>query len=177
MPNFELGVRNTNQRRVPRGHVSIRNPLQAPKERSCGISITSPSSGSAKRDRLSSSISDGMCKSPFGELILGGAYLPTAALLRSLQWVSDGRSRSAEPAAHTQSARVRGCEATNDLLYVGAGLRRDAIASYVCLGYLCVALFITSAISPAQRLSLNVRSAICLPFSPMRRASSGCVAM
>ena len=25
------------QRRVPRGHVSIRNPLQAPKERSCGI--------------------------------------------------------------------------------------------------------------------------------------------
>ena len=30
--------------RVPRGHVSVRNPLQAPKERSCGISITlSPS--------------------------------------------------------------------------------------------------------------------------------------
>ena len=24
--------------RVPRGHVSVRNPLQAPKERSCGIS-------------------------------------------------------------------------------------------------------------------------------------------
>ena len=32
------------------------------------------------------------------------AHVPTAALLRSLQWVSDGRSRSAEPAAHTQSA-------------------------------------------------------------------------
>ena len=28
---------NANQLRVPRGHVSIRNPLQAPKERSCGI--------------------------------------------------------------------------------------------------------------------------------------------
>ena len=81
-------IADANQRRVPRGHVSIRNPLQAPKERSCGISITSPSPGSAKRDRLSSSISDRMCKSPFGELILGGAYLPTAALLRSLQWVS-----------------------------------------------------------------------------------------
>ena len=39
-------------RRVPRGHVSFRNPLQAPKERSCGIGITSPSLGSAKRDRL-----------------------------------------------------------------------------------------------------------------------------
>ena len=63
------------------------------------------------------------------------------------------------------------------MLYVGAWLRRDAIASYVCLGCLCVTLFITSAISLAQRLSLNVRSAICLPFSPMRRASSGCVAM
>ena len=61
-----------NQRRVPRGHVSIRNPLQAPKERSCGISITSPSLGSAKRDRLSSSTSQGMCQSPFGELYLDG---------------------------------------------------------------------------------------------------------
>ena len=49
--------RNTYRRRVPRGHVSIRNPLQAPKERSCVISITSPSLGSAKRDRLSSSTS------------------------------------------------------------------------------------------------------------------------
>ena len=64
MPNFELGVRNTNQRRVPRGHVSIRNPLQAPKERSCGTSITSPSLGSAKRDRLSSSTSYGMRQPP-----------------------------------------------------------------------------------------------------------------
>ena len=46
------------------GHVSIRNPLQAPKERSCGTSITSPSLGSAKRDRLSSSTSYGMRQSP-----------------------------------------------------------------------------------------------------------------
>ena len=50
------------------GHVSIRNPLQAPKERSCGISIPSPSLGSAKRDRPSSSTSYGMRQSPFGEL-------------------------------------------------------------------------------------------------------------
>ena len=41
----------TLSRRVPMGHVSIRNPLQAPKERSCGISITSLSLGSAKRDQ------------------------------------------------------------------------------------------------------------------------------
>ena len=41
--------RNANQLRVPRGHVFIRNPLQAPKERSCGITST-PSLGSAKRD-------------------------------------------------------------------------------------------------------------------------------
>ena len=32
------------------------------------------------------------------------AHVPTAALLRSLQWVSLYRSRSAEPAAHTRSA-------------------------------------------------------------------------
>ena len=36
-------IRNFVQRRVLKGHVSIRNPLQAPKERSCGISIISPS--------------------------------------------------------------------------------------------------------------------------------------
>ena len=51
-------------RRVPRGHVSIRNPLQAPKERSCGISIISLSLGSAKRDLLSSSISYEMLSVP-----------------------------------------------------------------------------------------------------------------
>ena len=56
--------RTASQRRVPRGHVSFRNPLQAPKERSCWIGITSPSLGSAKRDRLSSSTSYGMRQSP-----------------------------------------------------------------------------------------------------------------
>ena len=46
-----------------------------------------------------------MRQSPFGELYgVEVAHVPTAALLRSLQWVSDGRSRFAEPAAHTQSA-------------------------------------------------------------------------
>ena len=50
--------------RVPRGHVYIRNPLQAAKQRSCGISIPSPPLGSAKRDRLSSSTSYGMRQSP-----------------------------------------------------------------------------------------------------------------
>gem|GEM_PF-1506455 len=69
-----------NQRRVPMGHVSVRNPLQAPKERSCGTSITSPSLGSAKRDRLSSSTSYGMCQSPFGELYLGGGIARTPQL-------------------------------------------------------------------------------------------------
>ena len=60
------------QRRVLKGHVSIRNTLQAPKERSCGIIIPSPSLGSAKRDRLSSSTPYGMRQSPFEELYLGG---------------------------------------------------------------------------------------------------------
>ena len=36
--------------RVPRGHVSVRNPLQAPKERSCGISRLSPFLGPAPRN-------------------------------------------------------------------------------------------------------------------------------
>ena len=69
-----------NQRRVPMGHVFIRNTLQAPKERSCGTSITSPSLGSAKRDRLSSSTLYGMCQSPFGELYLGGGIARTPQL-------------------------------------------------------------------------------------------------
>ena len=67
----------TSQRSVPRGHVSIRNPLQALKERSCGISITSSSLGSAKRDLLSSSTSYGMRQSIFGELYIGGGILCT----------------------------------------------------------------------------------------------------
>ena len=40
------------------------------------------------------------------------SHVPTAALLRSLQWVSWYRSRSAGPAAHTQLACVRGRVAT-----------------------------------------------------------------
>ena len=112
-----------NQRRVPRGHVSIRNPLQAPKERSCGISILSPSLGSAKRDRLSSSTSQGMCQSPFGELYgMEVSHVPTAALLRSLQWVYDIGPASRNPQL-----------ILNLLASVGAWLRRDAIASQITL--------------------------------------------
>ena len=92
----------TSQRSVPRGHVSIRNPLQAPKERSFGISITSSSLGSAKRDLLSSSTSYGMRQSIFGELYIGGGILCT----HSSYSIS--------------------------LLSKAAWLRRDAIASYVC---------------------------------------------
>ena len=90
--------------------------------------VRSPSLGSARRDRLSSSTSYGMRQSPFGELYgVEVLQVPTAALLRSLQWVSLYRSRSAEPAAHTQSAAS-----------VGAWLRRDAIASYVCSVSSCI---------------------------------------
>ena len=39
-----------------------------------------------------------------GTIGVGYYIVPTAALLRSLQWVSLYRSRSAEPAAYTQSA-------------------------------------------------------------------------
>ena len=62
----------------------------------------SPSLGSAKRDRLFFSTSYGERQSPFGELHgVEVSHVPTAALLRSLQWVSRYRSRSAEPAAST----------------------------------------------------------------------------
>ena len=46
---------------------------------------------------------------------------PTAALLRSLQWVSD---RYVSP---------RDTALIDVLLWKAAGLRRDAIASYVCI--------------------------------------------
>ena len=49
----------------------------------------SPSLGSAKRDRLFFSTSYGKRQSPFGELYgVEVSHVPTAALLRSLQWVS-----------------------------------------------------------------------------------------
>ena len=72
-------------------------------------------------------------------------HVPTAALLRSLQWVSWYRSRSAElaavirnlvPSAHTQSARVRGCVVTNVLLSVGVWLPMSCcpwVRGYQCL--------------------------------------------
>ena len=72
----------------------------------------SPSLGSAKRDRLSST-SYGMRQSPFGELYgVEVSHVPTAALLRSLQWVSRYRSRSAEPQLILNLLVVRGCVAT-----------------------------------------------------------------
>ena len=46
---------------------------------------------------------------------------PTAALLRSLQWVSDGYVSPRDTAL------------VDNLLWEAAWLRRDAIASYVCL--------------------------------------------
>ena len=48
---------------------------------------------------------------------------PTAALLRSLQWVSD----------RYVSPRDTALTMYNNLLWKAAWLRRDAIASYVCL--------------------------------------------
>ena len=105
--------------RVPRGHVYIRNPLQAAKQRSCGISIPSPPLGSAKRDRLSSSTIYGKHKSPFRELIFW-AYVPTAC-----------------SGFHYKGPAPRNPQLILNLLaFVGAGLRRDAIASYVCYGSL-----------------------------------------
>ena len=49
---------------------------------------------------------------------------PTAALLRSLQWVSD------------RYVSLQDTALIGVLLWEAAWLRRDAIASYVCLGYL-----------------------------------------
>ena len=75
----------------------------------------SPSLGSAKRDRLFFSTSYGKRQSPFGELYgVEVSHVPTAALLRSLQWVSRYRSRSAEPQLILNLLVVRGCVATAD---------------------------------------------------------------
>ena len=58
---------------------------------------------------------------------------PTAALLRSLQWVSDEYVSPRDTAQY----KVTYYTALIDvLLWEAAWLRRDAIASYVCLGYL-----------------------------------------
>ena len=116
--------RTASQCRVPRGHVSIRNPLQAPKERSCGIGITSPSLGYAKRDRLSSSTIYGKHKSPFWELI----FLHMYPQLRYFAACSGFHYKG--PAPRNPQLIL------NLLAFVGAGLRRDAIASYVCYGSL-----------------------------------------
>ena len=115
-------LRNFVQRRVPRGHVTLRNPLQAPKERSCGISITSPSLGSAKRDRLSSSTSQLICQSPFGERYGWGIILyPQLRCFAACSGFHD-----IGPAPRNPQLLL------NLLAFVGAWLRRDAIASQVC---------------------------------------------
>ena len=54
--------------------------------------------GSAKRDLCTVlNIIVDMSVPLRGTVCGGGSFVPTAALLRSLQWVSDGRSRFAEP--------------------------------------------------------------------------------
>ena len=54
--------------------------------------------GSAKRDLCTVlNIIVDMSVPLRGTVVVGWLSVPTAALLRSLQWVSDGRSRFAEP--------------------------------------------------------------------------------
>ena len=106
------------QRRVPMGHVSIRNPLQAPKERSCGIIVRSPSLGSAKRDRLSSSTSYGSVSPPSGNY-MGWKYRTYPQL----------RCFAACSGFHDIGPAPRNLLIILEIMSVGAWLRRDAIAS------------------------------------------------
>ena len=80
-------------------------PLQAPKERSCGISIPLPSLGSAKRDLLSSSTSYGMLSVPLRGTIFRWRSR-TYPQLRSFGACSGFRDIG--PALRNQE-RVRGC--------------------------------------------------------------------
>ena len=68
----------------------------------------------------------GCVSPPSGNSFLGVSDLPTAALLRSLQWV------------FIIYVPLRGTRSSNSICwsFVGAWLRRDAIASYICHGKL-----------------------------------------
>ena len=81
---------------------------------------------------------------PSGNYMGGGSHVPTAALLRSLQWVSLYRSRSAESAAHTISFFLN-LFSSHILLYPCVFLclfrlcfSREAIASHSFMAYMGV---------------------------------------
>ena len=113
--------RNANQLRVPRGHVSIRNPLQAPKERSCGISTHHhplvPRSGTDYHPKHHT----GCISPPSGNYM--GWRCRTYPQLRCFAACSG---------FHDIGPAPRNPQLILNLLpFVGAWLRRDAIASYV----------------------------------------------
>ena len=84
----------------------------------------SPSLGSAKRDRLSSSTSYGMRQSLFGELYMEGWGIISYPQQRCFAACSG---------FHDIGPAPRNLQLILNLLaFVGAWLRRDAIASYVC---------------------------------------------
>ena len=118
--------RTASQRRVPRGHVSIRNPLQAPKERSCGTS------------KLPLTIPWFRKTGPTILLyIIWEASVPLRGTIfrwRSLMY-PQLRCFAACSGFHDIGPAPRNPQLILNLLaFVGAWLRRDAIASYVCHG-------------------------------------------
>ena len=79
--------RTASQRRVPRGHVFIRNPLQAPKERSCGINnpphpLLVPRSGTDYHPQYHTG-----CVSPPSGNYMGWKYRTYPQLILNLQIV------------------------------------------------------------------------------------------
>ena len=84
-------------------HCKLRRSAAVGKQRR-SHSLLVPRSGTY----VLSLISSWICQSRFAELFGEGwlSFVPTAALLRSLQWVSDGRSRFAEPCCLCSWARA-----------------------------------------------------------------------
>ena len=103
------------------GHVSIRNPLQAPKERSCGISTHHhplvPQSGTDYHPKHHT----GCISPPSGNYMWWRCR--TYPQLRCFAACSG---------FHDIGPALRNQQLILEIMSVGAWLRRDAIASYVC---------------------------------------------
>ena len=107
---------------VPRSGTYIKKPTASCEAAPLWVRASPPSKySSPKGDRRFPYDVEDDSRSRFAEPREGGEDYPTAALLRSLQWVSD------------RYVSLQDTALIGVLLWEAAGLRRDAIASYVCL--------------------------------------------
>ena len=117
---------------VPRSGTYIKKPTASCEAAQLGVRAILPPHIVPRRGTDASTMMLRMVVGPASrnQVSVGRIVYPTAALLRSLQWVSD---RYVSPRDTAWYKVTYYTAQIDNLQWEAAGLRRDAIASYVCL--------------------------------------------